>query len=407
MHADTGALAAIGMTRLQRFAIGSIRVLVIAMLGVSLSVVVAIGLSGRFPVGPARTAEPSPGIDISHAYVWTGMALIPLIVLAAAAVPLWRLSRQRPAPPTPRVLFVAGTLAAAGAGPVPVVGVRMAVRPLLLGVAGVLAGLVGVLTFAAGLSGLLDSPERYGWAWDHLVEVTGELPEETQRRALAMFAESDDVEAMTVLWYDRLVIDGQPLPAIGVEPLKGELNPTVVEGRSPAGADEIALGSRDLDRLDIGIGDSVVVTSGDGEEITLAVVGQAVYPGLGTYPGADRTELARGAVSHHRHPARVRAGFEARSLAIAYVAGADPDRVANELLGGLDVPADVGFIILSDQRPGDVVSLGRVRNVPLVLAGMLAVLAAAGLAHGLLGSVRRGRRDPRRARRGRGSPGGR
>lgn len=381
------------MTGRQRFAIGAARVLVVAVIGTLLSVAVAIGLSGRFPVGPARAAEPSPGIEVSGGYVWTGVAVIPLILLAAVAAPLWRLTRQRSALPTTRPSFVAGTLAAAGAGPVPIVGVRMAVRPLLLGVTGVLTGLVGVLTFAAGLSGLLDSPARYGWAWDHLVEVTGEAPEETQRQALAAFTESDDVEAMAMLWNDRLVLGGQPLPAIGIEPLKGELHPTIVEGRAPTRPDEIALGSRDLDRLDVGIGDSVVATTEDGQDVSLQVVGQAVYPGLGTYSGADRTELARGAAVTVDALRQLGAGFEARSLAVAYTAGVEPDRVADELLRRMDMPPDAGFIILSEQRPGDIVSLGRVRDVPLLLAGLLAVLAAAGLAHGLLGSLRRGRRD--------------
>jgi len=269
----------------------------------------------------------------------------------------------------------------------------MAVRPLLLSVAAVLLTLVGVVTFATGLNGLLDTPERYGWAWDHLIEVTGELPEESGDRALAAFEASGDVDAMAVLWNDRIVLGGEPLPAIGVERHKGDLHPRIVDGRAPQRDGEIALGRRDLDRLDVDVGESVVATTGDGVEVSLDVVGQAVFPGLGTYSGADRTELARGAVVTIDQLRELGAGFESRSLAVRYAPDAEPDAVATALLDRIEVPSDVGFILLSDQRPGDVASLERVREVPLVLAGVLALLAAAGLTHGLLGSIRRGRRD--------------
>lgn len=390
---DADALAAIGMTHRQRLAVRMVRVLLVGVVGAVLAAVVAIGLSGRAPIGPARTAEPSPGVDVDGAYVWTGALVIPVVLLAVLAVPQWRASRHGRTSSTPRPSFIAGRLAAAGAGPVPVVGVRMAVRPLLFGVAGVLAALVGVFTFAAGMSGLLGTPERYGWAWHHLIDVTGELPEGAEATALAAFERSDDVQAMALLWNDRIELGGEPLPAIGIERLKGDLHPTIVEGRAPQRGGEIALGSRDLDRLDAGIGDLVVATTAIGDEVSLEVVGQAVFPGIGTYSGADRTELARGAVVTVDELRRLGAGFDSRSLAVSYVSGAEPDAVAAALLDPIELSPDVQFLIASDQQPGDVVSLERVRGVPLVLAGLLAVLAAAGLAHGLLGSVRRGRRD--------------
>ena len=390
--ADAPALRAIGMTRPQLFAVAVVRVVAVGVVGAVGAVVVAVALSARAPVGPVRAAEPSPGLELNAQYLSLGALAIPLVLLVALALPLWRASHYRGSPATVRSSSVVAGMAAAGAGPVPLVGVRMAVRPLLLGVAGVLVGLIGVLVFAAGLSGLLSSPAQYGWDWDHLIDASGEMPAESQQRVLTAFVESDQVEGMTVLWYDRVLLGGEPLPAIGLERFKGDVHPTVVDGRAPASDTEIALGSRDLDRLDVEVGDVVTATSPDGGTVALDVVGQAVFPGLGTYPGADRTELARGALVTVDALRRLGVGFDARSLAVSYAPGVDADAVPTDLLRDIEATADA-VVVHSAQQPGDVASLERVQRVPLVLAGLLAVLAAAGLTHGLVSSVRRQRRD--------------
>ena len=391
--ADAAALRAIGMTRRQLLSVGLARVLAIGLVGAAIAVAVAFALSSQAPVGPARIAEPSRGLQLNTIYLSVGAVAIPLLLLAALVVPVWRATATDPSRPTIRSSFAVARLAAAGARPVVLAGVRMVVRPLMIGVAGVMAGLIAVLVFASGLSNLLGTPSNYGWDWDHLIEVSGELPVEAQQEGLAAFTDSDQVVGMSVLWYDRVVLGGEPLPSIGVERLKGDVHPTIVDGRAPATDTEIALGSRDLDRLDVDIGDTVTAITTDGESVTLDVVGQAVYPGLGTYPGADRTELARGALVTIDTLRRLGAGFDARSLAVTYAAGARPDAVAAELLGDFDLTPDAGFVVRTPQQPGDVASLERVRNVPPVLAALLAVLAVASLTHGLFSAVRRRQRD--------------
>ena len=269
----------------------------------------------------------------------------------------------------------------------------MVARPLLFGITAVMAGLIAVLVFGAGLSSLLGSPPRYGWDWDHLIEGSGEIPVEAQQQVLGAFVNSDEVDGLSMLWYDRLVLDGEPLPAIGVERLKGDVHPTIVSGRVPISDTEIALGSRDLARLDSEIGDTVAATTTEGETVSLDIVGQAVYPGLGTYPGADRTELARGALVTVDALRRLGAGFDARSLAVTYVPGTNSNTLADRLLAHDELTADSGFLVRTAQQPGDVASLEHVRGLPLVLAGLLGVLAAAALTHGLFSTVRRRRRD--------------
>jgi ABC-type antimicrobial peptide transport system permease subunit len=51
------------------------------------------------------------------------------------------------------------------------------------------------------------------------------------------------------------------------------------------------------------------------------------------------------------------------------------------------------YTVFADQKPTDVVNFGQVQGLPLVLAALLALLAAATLANTLVTSVRRRRRD--------------
>ena len=51
------------------------------------------------------------------------------------------------------------------------------------------------------------------------------------------------------------------------------------------------------------------------------------------------------------------------------------------------------YTLLFPQRPTDLVNFGQVQNLPLLLAGLVALLAAATLAHTLATSIRRRRRD--------------
>jgi len=114
--ADADALASIGMTRRQRLAVSVARVLIVAAVGAVLAVAVAIALSGRFPIGPARVAEPSPGLDADGWSLLVGALLVPVVLVVLLAVPLWRASRFGSSARAARPSAIAGRLASAGAG---------------------------------------------------------------------------------------------------------------------------------------------------------------------------------------------------------------------------------------------------------------------------------------------------
>ena len=123
------------MTRPRLAVLSLLRVALVTLAGGVLAVAVAIAASPLMPIGAARFAEPSPGIDVSLTILGTGflaIAVAPLLVLIPGAV---RVAAR--APGAPGAGRAGGTRAAFPAGPalglagsVPgSLGVRMALEP--------------------------------------------------------------------------------------------------------------------------------------------------------------------------------------------------------------------------------------------------------------------------------------
>ena len=77
---------------------------------------------------------------------------------------------------------------------------------------------------------------------------------------------------------DNVILDGREEFAYARTPVVGDLHFSVVEGRPPEAADEVALGATTLDALDVSIGDTVTAEGADGRPVALEVVGQALFP---------------------------------------------------------------------------------------------------------------------------------
>jgi hypothetical protein len=128
------------------------------------------------------------------------------------------------------------------------------------------------------------------------------------------------------------------------------------------------------------------------------VVGRAVFPKFAAYPGSDRTGLGVGAIltvdGLHRLIPDAGLGF----VAVRFVPGADRAGALAQLHDALGPPpSDIAIegphVAAVASRPDDLVGYDRVNTTPLVLAGLLALLAIATTAHGLLTATRRRRRD--------------
>ncbi|HTI33939.1 MAG TPA: FtsX-like permease family protein, partial [Miltoncostaea sp.] len=188
---DNAALAALGMTRRQLTAAGLLEAAAPTAAGAAAAVIIAIAASPLTPIGPARLAEPSPGVSADGPVLVIGFAVIVATLLARVAVTAWRQATTRPAgtgrrpalagrsggPAPRRRPRIADRLASTGAPPQAVCGVRLAldqgrggtsvpVRSALLGLAVAVGVMAVAITLGANLLRLVDTPRLYGQAWD-------------------------------------------------------------------------------------------------------------------------------------------------------------------------------------------------------------------------------------------------
>jgi hypothetical protein len=400
---DNPSLRALGMTGGQLWAVAMARAALIGVAGAGVAVAVAFAASGLFPIGLAATAEPRPGPAADAGRLAAGAAAFLAATLALAAGPAWRARRLGDgADPLARPSAVAGVLAGAGVHPPGVVGVRLALEPgrgrsalpvrtTVLGAAVAVATLAAALTLGASADHFLRSPRLYGWNWDLTVgdgAGPGLGPRLGRLLAAAPAAEQVSVGTLAVL---QVGPDGPSATAWATEPLRGSVAPTVIEGRPPAGPDEILLGTRTLRAADARIGDQVEVRlravgwrplEGPVPARRLRVVGRGVLPLEGgavgdgaamTFDGLNRLAPASA------RPAR-------NLLLLRWAPGTDPARAAAGLAG--KTPR-----LIYPVQPADVANFGRIQNLPVLLAALVAAVATAMLAHVLVTSVRRRRRD--------------
>ncbi|MCU1451464.1 MAG: hypothetical protein JWP02_3634, partial [Acidimicrobiales bacterium] len=127
----------------------------------------------------------------------------------------------------------------------------------------------------------------------------------------------------------------------------------------------------------------------------LRVVGKAVLPpGIKSY--GHNPELGQGAILDEASlGALIPPGFARPgpyTFAVRFADGVDKPRALARLFRDLRAK-DENFVAVAPDTPATVVDFGHVTNLPLVLAGLLAAVAAATIAHLLVTSVRRRRRD--------------
>lgn len=209
--------------------------------------------------------------------------------------------------------------------------------------------------------------------------------------ALAVIQRDRAVDAVTVGYTGvPMTVDGMIVGGVALQAQRGRvLEPTMVAGRSPLTADEIALGTTDLQRLHRHIGDTVRVSvTGIPVAHPMRLVGTAIFPDLG-----DQLSLGQGALTT---TATLRdtvkeAAPPPDSVLVRFRPGTDTAAAIARLQRRFD-PAS-GFSVAPAPQPVDLVNFGRVQSLPLVVGGLLALLSAGTLVHLLLTSIRRRRRD--------------
>lgn len=391
---------ALGLTRSQMFAIGMFRALMIGTAASSVAVVVAAALSPFAPVGIARVAEPSPGFALDvFALGWGALGII-LAVGASSVIPAWRAERSASSRDQQgtrrsrlaRVAFRAGLPASA------VTGIRLALEPgrgrtavpvrSTLGAATVgIAAVIIAATFGASLDRLLGSGDSFGLTWD--LEVQVELDERGGDGRTAgvegMIRELDGVRDAAIADAGiPLRIDGVTAVSLSMDLTRSALAPPLVQGRYPTEKDEIALGTRTMSATKSEVGDTVEVQLEGLEPKRFEVVGVAILPGFDTQAGLGEGGLVSPASVHRflDSPPPVTTIF------VRLSEGADRG-AATEAISKIAGVTSVEAPAL----PEELRNLQRVDAMPTILAGILAILAAAAIAHGLTSSVRRRSRD--------------
>jgi FtsX-like permease family/MacB-like periplasmic core domain len=413
-------LRALGMTRRQLMAAALARVALVATAGAVAGAVVAAAASPLFPIGPARLAERHPGFAVNWAILGLGALAAVVLLLAAAAMPAWRATRasgsaQGVTDRASRPSRLASSAARAGLPASAAIGVRMAVEPgrgrtavpvrsALAGLALGVAAVIATSTFGANLQRLVDEPSRYGWNWDGMVDLG--FGGVTSRDIHGLISRVPEIAEFSGGIYGNVTIDRTRIPAVGIDTLRGSVRPTIVRGRNPVRPDEIVLGTTTAAGLGAHLGERLDVRLPTDVRRRMRLVGLAVFPTMGQ-GSFTPTSLGAGAETiGSDFPVPVVTGGDGRPL------DPQPSRAYHFVLlrfrAGTDVPAALGkvralllavgcpedlCVTRGPTPPSEVASYGRVVSTPVLLSALLGALAAALMAHVLVTSVRRRRRD--------------
>jgi hypothetical protein len=205
-----------------------------------------------------------------------------------------------------------------------------------------------------------------------------------------------DVAAAWEMEGGSLTIDGRPEPLALAFDLRGPFRPAIVEGRVPVDDGEIALGTQTLRSLNRSIGETVRVALAEdfsgrpgGAAVPMRVVGRVVVPQF----FFAQTEPGRGAVLSYPGLARLqgdRASFQGGAYFVRFRPAADRDAALARVTERL---AAYGPFPLPGKRAADVTNLSRISGVPVALSALLGAMSAGILAHTLVTTARRRRRD--------------
>jgi ABC-type antimicrobial peptide transport system permease subunit len=412
--ADFPVLSALGMTRRALGIVALSRAAVATILGGLLATALTIALSPVMPIGAARLAEPSPGAEVNLAVLGIGLAAIvlaPLLVLTPIA---WRSAGWGQAGQAFRRATGrsdSGLMASLGlAGPLTaMLGVRMAfhrgrgraavpVRSALLGTSLAVLSVVAALVFGASFVRLIQTPARYGQDWSDQLDLGfGALP---RSALIGLMSAEHGVAAYAGGNYGQLRVDGLPTAAIGIDPIRGGGFLSLLAGHSPRSSSGIVLGAATMRSLRVHLGDRVLVGLGSATPRPMRVVGEAVFPSFSRGSFAP-TDLGSGAAvassllaEQFRQTGCVSGVTCYNFLLIRYRPGFGQDAMASLARAVTRAGCPPGSCtVLSDQQPREITNYAGIRDTPLALGCLLAVLAAGTLAHVLLTSVRRRRRD--------------
>jgi predicted lysophospholipase L1 biosynthesis ABC-type transport system permease subunit len=244
------------------------------------------------------------------------------------------------------------------------------------------AAVLAALVFGFSLSHVIGDPAVTGWDWD--LTVGNPHSGDTYSQAVPRLRADGFVSGFTVTAMGDVLLGGRDdVSLVAIQAVKGQVVPPVLAGRLPQAPDEIALGGRELRTLGKGVGDSVLAHGVHGP-VTLRITGEVV---LSPEIANEQIQLGSGGVMTLGGAAAVNQAQLLRNVFLVTLR----KPVSQAAIGRLrqQFPGTV----LSAVPPPEVRDLSGVTGMPLALALVLMLLASGIIAHTLLTSVRRRRRE--------------
>jgi hypothetical protein len=405
---DHPALAAVGMSRRQLVILDMARTLVVGVAGAIGAVVLAFALSPIAPLGEARLAEDSTGLAFDTLVLPLGVLATIAIVLALGVWPALRAARphradERAARTRPSAIVA--RLVTIGAPPTAVIGVRNALErrsggsavPLgsaLLGMVLAVVALCATGVFGSSLTHLTTTPRLWGDPEQVSFDPVNAALMTSLQHNPAVTGITEGVGS------GNITINGKSVGVIVGTAVKGSLLFSTAAGHPPSGDDEIGLGVTSMRIVGARLGSVVDVTmtthSGATRTEPFRVVSQTSFPQLGGFVSLGTGALMTTAgLVHAACPpdhqlalcgekvGNVRKG----GVRVSFVSGPQGKAAMDHYL------AANGPIASEPLAPTSLVNFGEAVNFPLIFGAMLAVFGAATLAHLLVVSVSRRRRE--------------
>lgn len=386
-------LRAIGVTRRQLWYAGAMGAALPALGGAFAAGLVAWLASGQAPVGPARAFEPEPGLSFDAVVLVLGtMAWALLALLAAVGGVLLgsRPSRARAARAElglTRSLPVAIATAVRFARPRQASGGSAPTRTTVVGLATMSLVVALVVTFAAGLDRLVDTPRLYGWNHDASIFLgyQAESPDVLQAAADTVGPQLEGepvVSGVTAFAGTEVTLLGTTVTGVGASGAGGAF--TVVAGHPPSAPNEMVIGPRTARRTGAAVGDEVEITAGASRAV-YTVVGKAVL--------ADTT--GDGAAFTLDGLRRVAPEVVVSSLGVRFRSTAtDAERRAAAERAARTLSSFVPDATFEEPvPPSDATELLAIDALPWALGATLGLASLVTLVHTLLLALRSRRRD--------------
>ena len=371
------SLAALGFSKGQLLAESMGRAAVPIVAGSVLGVAIAVAASSSFPTGFVRRIEPHPGVlvDPGVLFLCAGGLLVALLLWITASLIVGRpLRGERPSAVVESVALRAGSATLA-------TGLRFAftrshrergsVRAAITGMLLTTALLVGAVVVGSSLERLVTDDARFGNNFDAIFGSGGDVvPEDL----LASLEADPDVAALMLYATGQARVGQETIRLAGMEPVKGDLGPTILSGRPPSADDEIALGRLIAETLGTRVGADLTV-EGDVATRTFRVTGLAVIPGIEGMEGVGQDAVVT--IGGLR---RLSPEAQPNAAGISFREGAPADTAQRYGVG-------------QNSEPGVIVNLARIRAIPFLLALLVGLLAVLTVVHVMVTSVHNRRRD--------------